>query len=81
MSFVNPSDSHRQHYLSKYGLENHPAIQAKAASDTALEAENLQLAKELAIATMTNTQKAEADLKKTLTDFLKQPHQDNAEKS
>ena len=78
MSFVNPSDSHRQHYLSKYGLENHPAIQRPNSSDDALTPDQ---ARQLSAAIMDSARKAEADLKKTLTDFLKQPHQDNAEKS
>jgi hypothetical protein len=78
MSFVNPSDSHREHDLRRYGLENHPAIQQRPNSSG--DALTPDKARQLSAAIMDSARKAEADLKKTLTDFLKQPHQDNAEK-
>ncbi len=81
MSLVNPNDPpiDREYYVRKYGLENNPVIQAKTAS-TSDAAADLQLAKKLAVATMTNSQKAGAELKQVLKDYLKQPHQDTAEK-
>jgi hypothetical protein len=82
MSFVNPGDSPidgRYYLLKYYGLEDHPAIQ-QTNSLNALTSLTPDQVKQLSAAIVNNTQKAEADLKKTLTDFLKQPHQDNAEK-
>jgi len=80
MSFVNPGDSHidRGHDLLKYhGLKN-PAIQQSNPSPSSQE--DRFLAEDLAAAIMDNARKAEADLKKALTDFIQQPYQENAEK-
>lgn len=79
MSFVNPSGSHmdRQYYL-EYGLEDHPAIRESKPSPSSQE--DRFLAENLAAAIMDNARKAEEVLQTTLTDFIKQPHQENAEK-
>ena len=79
MSFVNPSDSHmdRQHYLRKYELEKHPAIQGSKPSD---DASTRDLARQLSTAIMNSAREAEEVLQTTLTDFIKRPHQESAEK-
>jgi len=80
MSFVNPGDSpiDRRYYLLKYyGIENHPAIQRPNSLNDALTTDQV---KQLSAAIVNHTQKAEADLKRTLTDFIKQPYQESAEK-
>lgn len=78
MSFVNPSDSHmaRQHDLRKYSLENHPAIQGSPSDDALTR----NLARQLSAAIMNSAREAEEVLQTTLTDFIKQPHQESAEK-
>jgi hypothetical protein len=82
MSFVNPGDSPidgRYYLLKYYGLEDHPAIQ-QTNSLNALTSLTPDQVKQLSAAIVNNTQKAEADLKRTLTDFIKQPYQESAEK-
>jgi hypothetical protein len=80
MSFVNPSDSPidgRDSLLRYYGLKEHPAIQRPNSSDDALTPDQIR---QLSAAIMDSARKAEEVLQTTLTDFIKQPHQDNAEK-